>query len=73
MCDGQIINIDNPVNEASIKEMAELLLVKFEAHPLRCHFPLFAGFNTVEFFSYYGAGYQDVSHRHPSKCAAKIV
>ncbi len=66
LCDGQIINIGNPVNEASIKEMAEILLEKFEAHPLRSHFPPFAGFNAVESFSYYGAGYQDVSHRRPS-------
>jgi UDP-4-amino-4-deoxy-L-arabinose formyltransferase / UDP-glucuronic acid dehydrogenase (UDP-4-keto-hexauronic acid decarboxylating) len=66
LCDGQIINIGNPDNEASIKEMAEILLEKFEAHPLRNHFPPFAGFNAVESFSYYGAGYQDVSHRRPS-------
>lgn len=66
LCDGQIINIGNPVNEASIKEMAEILLAKFEAHPLRSHFPPFAGFNAIESFSYYGAGYQDVSHRRPS-------
>ncbi len=66
LCDGQIINIGNPVNEASIKEMAEILLEKFESHPLRSHFPPFAGFNAVESFSYYGAGYQDVSHRRPS-------
>jgi UDP-4-amino-4-deoxy-L-arabinose formyltransferase / UDP-glucuronic acid dehydrogenase (UDP-4-keto-hexauronic acid decarboxylating) len=65
-CDGQIINIGNPDNEASIKEMAEILLAKFEAHPLRAHFPAFAGFHAVESQSYYGTGYQDVSHRRPS-------
>ena len=46
--------------------MAEILLAKFEIHPLRSHFPPFAGFNAVESFAYYGAGYQDVSHRRPS-------
>ncbi len=66
LCDGQILNIGNPVNEASIRELAEILLAKFEAHPLRSHFPAFAGFNAVESQSYYGAGYQDVSHRRPS-------
>ncbi len=66
LCDGKIINIGNPDNEASIKQMAEILLEKFEAHPLRHHFPAFAGFKAVESFSYYGAGYQDVSHRRPS-------
>ncbi len=34
-CDGQIINIGNPDNEASIKELAEMLLACFERHPLR--------------------------------------
>lgn len=66
LCDGQIINIGNPVNEASIRELAEILLAHFETHPLRHHFPPFAGFNEVESRSYYGQGYQDVSHRKPS-------
>ncbi|ELI6430972.1 MULTISPECIES: bifunctional UDP-4-amino-4-deoxy-L-arabinose formyltransferase/UDP-glucuronic acid oxidase ArnA [Aeromonas] len=65
-CDGQIINIGSPDNEASILQMAEVLLGKFEAHPLRHHFPPFAGFKMVESKSFYGDGYQDVSHRRPS-------
>lgn len=65
-CDGQIINIGSPDNEASILQMAEVLLGKFEAHPLRHHFPPFAGFKRVESKSFYGDGYQDVSHRRPS-------
>ncbi|MDF3827167.1 MULTISPECIES: bifunctional UDP-4-amino-4-deoxy-L-arabinose formyltransferase/UDP-glucuronic acid oxidase ArnA [unclassified Pseudocitrobacter] len=65
-CDGQIINIGNPDNEASIKELAEMLLDCFERHPLRQHFPPFAGFRDVESSDYYGKGYQDVEHRKPS-------
>ncbi|MDF7658852.1 bifunctional UDP-4-amino-4-deoxy-L-arabinose formyltransferase/UDP-glucuronic acid oxidase ArnA [Erwiniaceae bacterium L1_54_6] len=65
-CDGQIINIGNPDNEASIKELAEQLLASFERHPLRSQFPPFAGFREVESSSYYGKGYQDVEHRKPS-------
>lgn len=65
-CDGRIINIGNPENEASIKELAEMLLEKFEKHPLRSKFPPFAGFRILESASYYGAGYQDVQHRKPS-------
>ena len=42
-CDGQIINIGNPDNEASVKVMAEMLVEKFEKHPLRDKFPPFAG------------------------------
>ncbi|WP_380184321.1 bifunctional UDP-4-amino-4-deoxy-L-arabinose formyltransferase/UDP-glucuronic acid oxidase ArnA [Kalamiella sp. sgz302252] len=65
-CDGQIINIGNPDNEASIKELAEQLLASFDRHPLRDSFPPFAGFREVESSSYYGKGYQDVEHRKPS-------
>ncbi|MDA3919380.1 MAG: bifunctional UDP-4-amino-4-deoxy-L-arabinose formyltransferase/UDP-glucuronic acid oxidase ArnA [Salinisphaera sp.] len=65
-CNGQIVNIGNPDNEASIRELAEMLLEKFEAHPLRDRFPPFAGMRIVESQSYYGKGYEDVSHRRPS-------
>ena len=70
-CDGQIINIGNPENEASIKELAEILLDCFERHPLRDRFPPFAGFREVESSDYYGKGYQDVEHRKPSIRNAK--
>ena len=70
-CDGKIINIGNPDNEASIKEMAETLVAKFDAHPLRDKFPPFAGFQVVESGSFYGKGYQDVQHRKPSIRNAK--
>ncbi len=66
VCDGRIINVGNPGNEASIRELAEMLVRKFEEHPLRFHFPPFAGFREVESRSYYGLGYQDVQHRRPS-------
>ncbi|QXX84527.1 bifunctional UDP-4-amino-4-deoxy-L-arabinose formyltransferase/UDP-glucuronic acid oxidase ArnA [Providencia sp. R33] len=65
-CDGQIINIGNPTNEASIRELAEMLLASFEKHPERSKFPPFAGFREIESSSYYGQGYQDVEHRKPS-------
>ncbi|MBA0180098.1 bifunctional UDP-4-amino-4-deoxy-L-arabinose formyltransferase/UDP-glucuronic acid oxidase ArnA [Pectobacterium carotovorum] len=70
-CDGQIINIGNPHNEASIRELGEMLLTSFNAHPLRDRFPPFAGFIDVESSSYYGKGYQDVAHRTPSIRNAK--
>ena len=70
-CDGQIINIGNPDNEASIKGLSEMLLESFERHPLRHRFPPFAGFREVESSSYYGKGYQDVEHRKPSIRNAK--
>ena len=66
VCNGQIINIGNPDNEASIKELAKMLVAKFEQHPMRSKFPPFAGFQETESRSYYGNGYQDVEHRKPS-------
>ncbi|HCD1255618.1 TPA: bifunctional UDP-4-amino-4-deoxy-L-arabinose formyltransferase/UDP-glucuronic acid oxidase ArnA [Citrobacter amalonaticus] len=70
-CDSEIINIGNPENEASIKELAEMLLESFDKHPLRYHFPPFAGLRVVESSSYYGKGYQDVEHRKPNIRNAK--
>ncbi|MBJ2246767.1 bifunctional UDP-4-amino-4-deoxy-L-arabinose formyltransferase/UDP-glucuronic acid oxidase ArnA [Pseudomonas haemolytica] len=66
VCNGQIINIGNPENEASIRQLGEELLRQFEAHPLRHNFPPFAGFRDVESKAFYGTGYQDVAHRKPS-------
>ena len=70
-CDGQIINVGNPENELSIRELAELLHRLFEAHPLREHFPSFAGFRSIESHTYYGDGYEDVQHRRPNIANAR--
>lgn len=70
-CDSRIINIGNPDNEASIKEMAEILVEQFNRHPLRDKFPPFAGYVVVESGAFYGKGYQDVQHRTPSINNAK--
>ena len=70
-CDGQIINVGNPENELSIRELAELLHRLFEAHPLRKHFPSFAGFRSIESHAYYGDGYEDVQHRRPNIANAR--
>ncbi len=71
VCNGQIINIGNPDNEASIRQLGEELLRQFEAHPLRANFPPFAGFRDIESKAFYGTGYRDVSHRKPSIANAK--
>ncbi|WP_145557560.1 bifunctional UDP-4-amino-4-deoxy-L-arabinose formyltransferase/UDP-glucuronic acid oxidase ArnA [Yersinia aldovae] len=72
-CDGEIINIGNPTNEASIRELAEMLLSSFEKHELRDHFPPFAGFKDIESSAYYGKGYQDVEYRTPSISNARRI
>ena len=66
VCDGKIFNIGNPNNEASIEQLANLLVEKFERHELRDYFPPLAGIRKIESKSYYGDGYQDVTHRRPS-------
>jgi UDP-4-amino-4-deoxy-L-arabinose formyltransferase/UDP-glucuronic acid dehydrogenase (UDP-4-keto-hexauronic acid decarboxylating) len=65
-CDGGIFNIGNPDNEASIKELAEMIVAAFDSNPLRPFYPPFAGFQEIESARYYGAGYEDVQHRRPS-------
>lgn len=65
-CDGGIVNIGSPENEASIRELAEMLVAAFDRHPLRKRFPPFAGYREVESGAFYGKGYQDVAHRRPS-------
>jgi len=70
---GAVINIGNPDNESSIKELAEMIVARFDQHPLRHRFPPFAGYRVVESGKYYGKGYQDVQHRRPSIKNAKRV
>jgi UDP-4-amino-4-deoxy-L-arabinose formyltransferase/UDP-glucuronic acid dehydrogenase (UDP-4-keto-hexauronic acid decarboxylating) len=70
---GKIVNIGNPENEASIRELAEMIVARFDAHPMRHRFPPFAGYRVVESGRYYGKGYQDVQHRRPSIRNAKRI
>jgi UDP-4-amino-4-deoxy-L-arabinose formyltransferase/UDP-glucuronic acid dehydrogenase (UDP-4-keto-hexauronic acid decarboxylating) len=72
-CNGKIINIGYPENEASIRELAETLIKKFETHPLRDQFPPSAGCIEVESRSFYGKGYQDMQRRVPNIKNAKRV
>ncbi|MFH1061376.1 MAG: bifunctional UDP-4-amino-4-deoxy-L-arabinose formyltransferase/UDP-glucuronic acid oxidase ArnA [Candidatus Omnitrophota bacterium] len=70
-CNSKIINIGHPDNDVTIRELAEMLAEKFEAHALRKNFPPFAGIREIESKSYYGKGYEDVSFRKPSIKNAK--
>jgi UDP-4-amino-4-deoxy-L-arabinose formyltransferase / UDP-glucuronic acid dehydrogenase (UDP-4-keto-hexauronic acid decarboxylating) len=70
-CDGKIINIGYPENEASIRELAQILTRKFDQHPLRNQFPPSAGCVDVESSAFYGKGYQDMQRRVPSIKNAK--
>ncbi len=71
LCDGKIINIGNPDNEVSIRQLAQMLVTLFEQHPLRDKFPPFAGMVEIGSRDYYGQGYQDVTYRKPAMQTAR--
>jgi nucleoside-diphosphate-sugar epimerase len=70
-CDGQIFNLGNPDNECSVRELAEKLVLLFEAR--RAEIPDYAAPRIEEVGSheYYGKGYQDILTRKPSIAKAR--
>jgi nucleoside-diphosphate-sugar epimerase len=66
VCDAQIFNLGNPGNECSIKELAEKLVVLYEARRGGMPGSRPAHIATVRSEAYYGAGYQDILTRKPS-------
>ena len=66
VCDRQIFNIGNPANEASIRELAELLSAMFKER--RASIPNYAepSIQGIDAGTYYGSGYQDILTRKPS-------
>jgi nucleoside-diphosphate-sugar epimerase len=70
-CKNQIINIGNPRNECSIKELAHLLKGIFMTHPNHREDKDFSEIIERPAESYYGRGYQDIYARKPSIEKAK--
>lgn len=70
---GEIFNIGNPDNEATIKDLACKLKDLFINHPSTKHFTKHS--EIVETFSkdYYGEGYQDIDFRVPSIKKARTL
>jgi len=68
---GEIFNIGNPNNEATIKELAHKLRDMFINHPSTKHYSKYS--EIIEVFSkdFYGEGYQDIDRRVPSIRKAK--
>ncbi len=68
---GEIFNIGNPNNEATIKELAAKLKEMFVSHPSTKHYKRYS--EIIEVFSkdFYGEGYQDIDRRVPSIEKAK--
>ncbi len=70
-CRSQIINIGNPGNECSIKELAHSLKRIFMAHPSHRQDSNFSDIVEMSSESYYGQGYQDITTRKPNIEKAK--
>jgi nucleoside-diphosphate-sugar epimerase len=64
--DGQIFNIGNPANEASVKELAHLLRDLFQQHPDHKYDGGYSEIVETRHEDYYGKGYQDITSRKPS-------
>ncbi|MCF8054661.1 MAG: bifunctional UDP-4-keto-pentose/UDP-xylose synthase [Deltaproteobacteria bacterium] len=65
-CNNEIINIGNPDNECSIRELAYMLRELFQQHPRHRDDKLFSEIVEVSSQNYYGKGYQDILSRKPS-------
>jgi nucleoside-diphosphate-sugar epimerase len=71
LADGQIFNIGNPHNEASVKELAHLLRDLFQAHPDHQDDGDYSEIVETRHEDYYGQGYQDITSRKPSIVKAR--
>ena len=67
---GQIFNIGNPANDASIREIAEKLRKLYAAHPLAKGKKV-PPIKTATEKDFYGKGYQDIAFRRPSIAKAQ--
>lgn len=73
-CDGEIFNIGNPANEATVKELAYKLREMFISHPATRHYQRHSDIIEVYSKDFYGEGYQDIDFRVPSiKKARQII
>ncbi len=70
-CKNQIINIGNPNNECSVKELAEILKNIFMEHPNHKNDSIYSDIIEVSSGTFYGEGYQDIYTRKPSIEKAK--
>ncbi|HUH65449.1 MAG TPA: bifunctional UDP-4-keto-pentose/UDP-xylose synthase [Syntrophales bacterium] len=71
VCKSEIINIGNPDNECSVKELANILKSLFKAHKDHRNDKVYSEIVEASSLSYYGKGYQDIYSRKPSIEKAK--
>ena len=65
-CKNQIINIGNPANDCSVKELAGIMKNIFMEHPRHRHDDIYSEIIEVPSATFYGKGYQDIYTRKPS-------
>jgi nucleoside-diphosphate-sugar epimerase len=65
-CKNEIINIGNPWNECSIRDLAQILKNIFMDHPDHKNDDAFSEIIEVASESFYGKGYQDIYSRKPN-------
>ncbi|MCX8023359.1 MAG: bifunctional UDP-4-keto-pentose/UDP-xylose synthase [Syntrophorhabdaceae bacterium] len=68
---GEIFNIGNPNNEATVRELAYKLKELFINHPATKHYEKYSEIVEVYSKDFYGEGYQDINFRVPSIEKAK--
>jgi UDP-4-amino-4-deoxy-L-arabinose formyltransferase/UDP-glucuronic acid dehydrogenase (UDP-4-keto-hexauronic acid decarboxylating) len=66
VCKNEIINIGNPANECSVRELANILKKLFTEHPDHKSDKSYSDIIDVSADTYYGKGYQDIYTRKPS-------
>jgi len=71
ICRNEIINIGNPDNECSVKELAGILKKLFQEHPDHRKDSIYSDIIEIPADTYYGKGYQDIYTRKPSIEKAK--
>lgn len=66
LCKNEIINIGNPQNECSVKELAHLMKQIFMSHPEHVNDGEYSEIMEIPSETFYGKGYQDIYTRKPS-------
>ncbi len=66
LCKNQIINIGNPDNDCSVKELANIMKRIFMSHPQHLNDDKYSEIVEVPSDTFYGKGYQDIYTRKPS-------
>jgi len=72
-CNGEIFNIGNPKNEATVKDLAYKLKDLFVSHPSTKHYKKQSDIIEVYSKDFYGEGYQDIDFRVHSIRKAKVL